>query len=219
MFLILQNYFLLELNLCVYLIFLIRKLFLYCFYFFSVFFGWVIFEEIKNHQIYSDLNFDVDEFESVQSETEINFSFSVKTDAMVRLHIPFLFSGDISESDFSENIAVNGKSPLCAKKISRRGEGKAVLALYFAEPVNIESIKLVCKKNISYLRDGEIFQTEQYGLPAKTKILFCFCFIIFILLIFAVFKCLNLYVKSFSLKYFFTVALLGIGCICIWPAF
>lgn len=189
------------------------------FLFFSIFFGWIIFEEIKSRQIYSDLSFNSAVIENIPSETEFDFSFNVKTDAMIRLHIPFLFSEDVSESDFSESIVMEEKSPLYVKKITRRRAGKAILALYFAEPVNIKSVKLACKKNISYLRNGVFFQTEQYGLPVNARFLFCFCYVVFILFIFAVFKCINLYIEKFSLKYFLTVVLLGIGCICIWPAF
>lgn len=201
--------------------FLKKNFILWIYLLFCVFFGWVIFEEIKDRQVFTDLNFSEELEKFVPAGTETEIPFKVKTDSMFKINIPFRFSEDISADDFSENIDLKQKKSEyeCFKSVGKRGGNNAVLVLLFLEPVNINSVKITCQKNVSYFLDGQFFQTEQYGLPQKAEILFWFAYIVFVLFLFAIFKCVNLFVKNFSLKYFLTVVLLGIGCICIFPAF
>lgn len=182
-------------------------------------FLFVIFEEFKNHQVFSDLDFEKYNAETVPADEEKSVALNLKTDAIVRLQIPFVCSDGVSESDFSEVFSVKGKMSLCSKKINNRGNGNFILAFYFSEPVHIESVKLSCNKTITYLLDGEFFQNEQYGFSNKIKVLFWICSAFLIFGAYFVFKIISKYIKNFALKYFLTVILLGIGCICIWPAF
>lgn len=106
--------------------FLKKNFILWIYLLFCVFFGWVIFEEIKDRQVFTDLNFSEELEKFVPAGTETEILFKVKTDSMFKINIPFRFSEDISADDFSENIDLKQKKSECfyGKNISKLEGGE-----------------------------------------------------------------------------------------------
>lgn len=187
------------------------------FFFIAGIFGWSIYQEINGCQVFSDVDFNKGEKETVLANESKTLSFSKKTDSLVSLHIPFIFNDEISPSDFYVNIN-NNKEIIYGKKIDSAAKNSAILVLDFPQSIKIKSLEIVCSKNITYLNHGKHIQTKQYGLQKKYRILFPICYSILCLLAVIFFYATNKYIKNFAFKYFIYAIISGCVCILVWPA-
>lgn len=202
------------------LIFIKKHFIFFIFLFFTVSLGWGIYQEIRGSQIYSNVDFEKGERKYASAGESLVLPVRLKTDSLLMLHIPFIFESSVSRDDFFINVNNNsGDDVIYITRIDKKSENTAFLVIKFQEPVEIDSITIVCRKNLTYLFDGGYVQSKQYGLQSKYRFLFCAGYSLLCLAAYILFLFIHRFVKNFALKYFIYAVLLGCICIGIWPAF
>lgn len=185
---------------------------------FSVIFSWSIYQELIGSQIFSNVDFNKGEKIEVPAGKETLLPFSQKTDCLVGLHIPFYSDEELWSSDFDININ-NDEKLIYGKRIDKVNENSAILVLSFPKNTEIKSLNITAKKNVTYIFNGNKTQNKQYGLQTKYRFLLCAGFIVLCLLICLVFFLIDKFIKAFALRYFLYAIIVGLACICVWPAF
>ncbi len=185
-----------------------------------MFFCWSIFQSIKTTQIFSNVDFNTENFERISAGNSKKFYLKLKTDSLYALHIPFITEDDIRIEDFSINILPDKiKTDICIFRIDKKNNGRSFFILKSPVPIQPKVIEITCKKNVTYLYDNNYIQTKQYGLQNKLKVFFVIIYILLVCLLYFFIFIINRFAKTFAPKYFFYSIMVGTVCIFIYPAF
>ena len=71
------------------------------FVFFSIFFCYWLYQEIKGIQIYSDINQGLNHYIELNAGEELTLSPNIKTDKLWQLHFPISSDDELNDKDFN----------------------------------------------------------------------------------------------------------------------
>ncbi len=189
---------------------------------FAFLLGGIIFQEVKELQFSSDVDFTGGTYGEVPAGTQKTLSFRQKTNYLVSIHIPFTCKEEIAADSFNVHFPSKngGKSRLFSKRVDSHGGDSYFLILSFPEPLDVSSVSLECEKDISYVFKGSgETQSKQYGIPVKFQFLFLIAYAFMAAFAYLFFWTVNRLAKNLAAKYFFYAVFLGCACIAIYPAF
>ena len=185
------------------------------FVFFSIFFCYWLYQEIKGIQIYSDINQGLDNFIELKAGEELTLSPNIKTDKLRQLHFPISSDDELNDKDFICDSKI-----LHVEQIHNKEDGISFAVIKFPEPNNEKLFKVKFSKDVKiYCNESNIVLTKQYGLPSKLCNLFILGFLAIMIFVYVITNILNNKIKSLAVKYLIFNILLGTAFIIVNPAF
>lgn len=185
------------------------------FVFFSIFFCYWLYQEIKGIQIYSDINQGLDNFIELKAGEELTLSPNIKTDKLWQLHFPISSDDELNDKDFICDSKI-----LHVEQIHNKEDDISFAVIKFPEPNNEKLFKVKFSKDVKiYCNESNIVLTKQYGLPSKLCNLFILGFLAIMIFVYVVTNILNNKIKSLAVKYLIFNILLGTAFIIVNPAF
>lgn len=185
------------------------------FVFFSIFFCYWLYQEIKGIQIYSDINQGLNHYIELNAGEELTLSPNIKTDKLRQLHFPISSDDELNDKDFICDSKI-----LHIEQIHNKEDGISYAVIKFPEPNNEKLFKVKFSKDVKiYCNESNIVLTKQYGLPSKLCNLFILGFLAIMIFVYVVTNILNNKIKSLAVKYLIFNILLGTAFIIVNPAF
>lgn len=185
------------------------------FVFFSIFFCYWLYQEIKGIQIYSDINQGLNHYIELNAGEELTLSPNIKTDKLWQLHFPISSDDELNDKDFICDSKI-----LHIEQIHNKEDGISYAVIKFPEPNNEKLFKVKFSKDVKiYCNESNIVLTKQYGLPSKLCNLFILGFLAIMIFVYVVTNILNNKIKSLAVKYLIFNILLGTAFIIVNPAF
>ena len=193
-----------------------KKIIVDClFVFFSIFFCYWLYQEIKGIQIYSDINQGLNHYIELNAGEELTLSPNIKTDKLWQLHFPISSDDELNDKDFICDSKI-----LHVEQIHNKEDGISYAVIKFPEPNNEKLFKVKFSKDVKiYCNESNIVLTKQYGLPSKLCNLFILGFLAIMIFVYVVTNILNNKIKSLAVKYLIFNILLGTAFIIVNPAF